>query len=259
MSEKPIILFLHCCMKSLILVRTLRLSSKISRNHARSPLAWMLGSLDYQFWIWSHKACAGTITTFGMCSSDCCPIPVMSNVQSALYHITMVLLLRQLSDADSDGLRDDHVASLITHCEAVLAQLNEWSQVCPADFARGSNATLFFHFICVFVLLPLLRVRPQVESLFTANCRFLFEVSSSWPAATVMLQGLRAKACQMQFRLPHTFERYVVGATGVRRAEDVPISWVVSSNAGGRQGTSVTEHEPRRDHDELERLLSKWP
>ena len=141
----------------------------------------------------------------------------------ALYHLSYVLLFRGVSNLQSTFHhgRENSLATTIAHCQAMESNLFRWSQISPTDFTRGCSATLFFRFICTFALLPAVKVQPEAETALATNCRFLFNISQYWPAAKVMLQGLKALACEMNTMLPESCGHYLEDSVEFESSDDI--------------------------------------
>ena len=170
-------------------------------------------------------------------------------------------------DLDMEPLGDGLVPArlCLNHCRGLLEQMEVLRELRPSEFTTGSMATLWFSYVAVLTLVPLLDREPDSHEPFCGFCGILFPLAAHWPAAAAVLKGVKALTRQLGAILPPDSLRFFRDGTDLAPDGDVPISWTVPQysnltervSGGGDDvsGVSVGVINPVVD---LGTIIMKW-
>lgn len=181
----------------------------------------------------------------------------------AYYHFAAVVLWRPLQDVDMT-LPDYGVnaASLcISHCNALLEEVDESRNSMQGDLQRGTLASLYFWYTAAFTLITMIKRHLDSREPFVRACRSMHSVTKFCPAACAMLQGVQSMSQQLRVVLPQEASELCMDASTILDLStclDIPISWAIPRNEDLLELLSDHGTDAEPAGVELSKLILKW-
>lgn len=181
----------------------------------------------------------------------------------AYYHFAAVVLWRPLQDVNTilRGYGGTAASLCISHCTALLVEVDESRNALQGPLQRGTLAPLYFWYMAAFTLVTMIRRHLDSREPFVRACRSLHSVAQFCPAACAMLQGVQSMSQQLRVALPPEAVELCMDASKIldfSASPDVPISWAIPKHADLLELLSDhgTDSEPAGV--ELSKLIMKW-
>lgn len=179
------------------------------------------------------------------------------------YHFAAAILWRPLQDVDAPlRFYGDHAASLcISHCKALLDEVDDNKNDLQGDLQRGTLASLFFWYTTAFTLVTMIKRHLDSREPFVRACRSLHSVARFCPAACAMLQGVQSMSQQLRVALPQEATELCMDARtmlDLSTSLDIPISWAIPRHADLLELLSDHGKDTEPTGVELSKLILKW-